>query len=220
MKIINNIPPGILGYIAWTLIRIINRMLTVEVVHPEHDIGLTGAPAIYASWHGRLFFPLMQKRDCGIYVVVSEHRDGEIITKTLERAGFDTLRGSTTRGGARALAQVIRTLKKGGQIGFTPDGPKGPKGQLQAGVVYAAVKAGVPVIPLCGSAERSFFFNSWDRLQLPKLFSRCVYVIGEPYYVTGGTDEDNIESHRKELERRLNEVSELADRLVGVKSEE
>lgn len=219
MKIIEKIPPKLLGHVAWGMMKTITRTLRIETVNPGNDLGLEGGPVIYALWHGRLFFPLIKKRDCGIYVVVSEHRDGEIITKTLESAGFDTIRGSTTRGGARALAQVIRTLKKGGQIGFTPDGPQGPKWQFQAGAVYAAAKTGVPVVPLGGSAKRSYYFNSWDRFQLPRCFSQCIYVVGEPYYVTGGTDEENIEHHRQELERRLIEVNVAADTRLGLKSE-
>ena len=219
MKLIDKIPPRFLGHLAWALIRMITRTLSIETVNRENDIGLEGKPVIYVVWHGRLFIPLINKKDCGIYVVVSEHRDGEIITQTLESAGCGAIRGSTTRGGARALAEAIRTLKRGGQIGFTPDGPKGPRWKFQAGAVYAAAKTGFPIILLGGSAQRSYFFKSWDHFQLPRLFSKCVYIVGEPYYVTGGIDEDNIERHRLELERRLTDLSLLADRRLGVRDE-
>ena len=127
------------------------------------------------------------------------------------------MRGSTTRGGVKALAKLVRLAKNGAQIAFTPDGPRGPKWHFQPGAVYVAAKTGIPIVPLCGSAKHAFYFKkSWDSLQLPLPFSKAVFVVGEPYYVTGGLDEENIEFHRVELERRLTNLTKEADEKAGL----
>ena len=185
------------------------------------ELGIKNLPGdkdkavIYVLWHGRLFFPMFCLRGKGIIVLVSEHRDGEIITASLESAGYDTVRGSTTRGGVRALAKLVRLSKDGALTAFTPDGPRGPKCYFQPGAIYVAAKTGVPIIPLAGSANRALYFKSWDSFQLPAPFSKGVLVVGEPYYVTGGLDENNIEFHRAELERRLILLTREADKKVG-----
>lgn len=210
-----NISPRFLGRLAWLIMKIIGKTMSIEELGVENLPGDKDKAVIYVLWHGRLFFPMFCLRDKGIIVLVSEHRDGEIITSSLESAGYDTVRGSTTRGGARALAKLVRLVKEGALTGFTPDGPRGPKWYFQPGAIYVAAKTGVPIIPLAGSVNRAFYFKSWDSFQLPIPFSKGVLIIGEPYYVTGGLDEDNIEFHRAELERRLIRLNREADEKVG-----
>ena len=104
-------------------------------------------------------------------MIVSEHRDGEIITASIESAGNTTVRGSSTRGGARALVKLVKLAKQGALTAFTPDGPKGPKWHFKPGVVYVAAKTGIPIVPLGGSSNRAYYFKSWDSFQLPLPFS-------------------------------------------------
>jgi len=212
-----NISPKFLGKLAWFFAKILGKTLSIEKLNAENDRFGKNDPVIYVSWHGRLFVPMYCFRNSGIMVLVSEHRDGEIITASLESFGYDTARGSTTRGGVKALAKMVRSVKQGAKIGFTPDGPRGPKWHFQPGAVYVAAKTGVPIVPLGGSAKNAFYFKSWDSFQLPLPFSKGVFMVGEPYYVTGGLDDENIEFHRAELERRLIHLIQEADEKVGAR---
>ena len=208
------ISPKILGKMAWFFAHMIGKTLSIEIVGeekvPPHSA------VIYVLWHGRLFFPMFCNRNRGITVLVSEHRDGEIITASLECAGYKTVRGSTTRGGVRALAKLVKLVKEGSTVAFTPDGPRGPKWHFQPGAVYVAAKTGIPIIPLGGSVKHSYYFRSWDSFQLPLPFSKGIYIIGEPYYITGGLDDETIEKHRSELERILIQLNREADKQAGV----
>jgi len=212
MKLVS---PVSLGHLAWLFVAAIGRTLRITEHGSDEYFRDGGKPAIFALWHGRLFFPMFCRRDRGIYVLVSEHRDGEIIASALDSAGFDTVRGSTTRGSTRALVRLIRLIREGAQVAFTPDGPRGPRWTFQPGAVYLAAKTGLPIIPITGSSRRAFYFKSWDSLQLPLPFSKSVLITGEPYFVTGGLDEENIEFHRTEIERRLQSLAREADRLAG-----
>lgn len=208
--------PETLGKLAWTMASTIGKTLTITEHGCTTDFFSPGTgPVIFALWHGRLFFPMYCRRDLGIYVLVSEHRDGGMIASALGGAGFRTVRGSTTRGGAKALVQLVRLVRQGEKVAFTPDGPQGPRWKFQPGAVYLAAKTGLPIVPITGSASRAHYFGSWDSFQFPLPFSRGVLNIGEPYFVTGGTDEANIEFHRMEIERRLIDLACEADRLAG-----
>ncbi len=211
-----HISPQTTGKIAWTAVYGIGKTLSITEHGCRDDFfSKEAGPVIFALWHGRLFIPMFCRRDLGVHVLVSEHRDGEIITASLDAAGFRTVRGSTTRGGARALVQLVRLVERGEKVAFTPDGPRGPRWRFQPGAVYLAAKTGVPVVPITGSASRAYYFNSWDSFQLPLPFARGVLTIGEAYRVTGGLDDANIEFHRAELERRLVALACEADRLAG-----
>jgi lysophospholipid acyltransferase (LPLAT)-like uncharacterized protein len=212
----NLISPKSLGKLAWYTVKAIGKTLSIEMHGCDEDFyGEKSRQVIFALWHGRLFFPMFCRRNYGIYVLVSEHRDGGIITSSLDSAGFRTVRGSSTRGGSKALVQLIELARQGAKIAFTPDGPKGPRWKFQPGAVYLAAKTGLPVVPITGSASRAYYFKSWDSFQLPLPFSRGVLNTGEPYEVTGGLDSDNIEFHRAELEKRLVALACEADRIVG-----
>lgn len=210
-----NISPKFLGKLAWLMVKIICKTLTIEEIGTENLYRQKDKAVIYVLWHGRMFLPMFCFRNRGIVALVSEHRDGEIITVSLESAGYDTIRGSTTSGSVRALVKMIKLVKQGALTALTPDGPRGPKWHFQPGAIYVAAKTGIPIIPLAGSANRAFYFKSWDSFQLPLPFSKGVFIIGEPYYVTGGLNGDNIEFHRAELERRLIRLNREADEKVG-----
>ena len=205
-----------LGKLAWFVVSLIGKTLSISHHGSDSEFYLDGVkPVIFALWHGRMFMPLMCHRNRGIHVLVSQYRDGELITSTLTEAGYRTVRGSTTRGSVRALVEMVRLLKKGGQIAVTPDGPRGPRWRLQPGIIYLAAKSGFPVVPVTASVSRAFYFKSWDSFQLPMPFAKAIHIIGDPYFVTGGLDEENIEFHRAELEKRMIELTLEADRLAG-----
>ncbi|MFN8179441.1 MAG: lysophospholipid acyltransferase family protein [bacterium] len=143
-----------------------------------------GGPVMYAHTHGVLLALSYTHRRCGIQVMVSESRDGEIITRIIERLGFGTVRGSTTRGGERALVRLAALGREGRDLGITPDGPKGPRGSAQPGAILIAARAGIPIVPLGVAASRAWRARSWDRFLVPKPFAEVWVVSGPPLRFT------------------------------------
>lgn len=138
--------------------------------------------AVYAVWHGRMLVPAYVLRNCGTAVMISRHADGEVIARIIERLGFTTVRGSSTRGGAAALHDALRHLQEGGSAAFTPDGPKGPLETVHPGAVYAAARAGVPLIPVGIATPGAKQLRSWDRFRIPKPFGRVGLFMAEPLH--------------------------------------
>src|SRR5690348_17788736 len=120
-------------------------------------------PIVFALWHGVMLTLLYLLRDEGVSVLISEHRDGELIARVAESLGFRTVRGSTSRGAARALAGIVRELESGRDIAVTPDGPRGPGRSFAPGALIAAQRASVPVIAVGLVARSAWRLKSWDR---------------------------------------------------------
>ena len=145
---------------------------------------------IFALPHGHLLPLLWWHRGRGIAILISEHRDGELIARVAERLGYRTVRGSTSRGAARALMGVIRELQGGTPVAFTPDGPRGPAGSFAPGTVVAAQRAGCPILPVAADASRAWRLRSWDRFMIPKPFARVTIAYAEPTLVAAATARD------------------------------
>ena len=143
--------------------------------------------------------------------MVSQHDDGEMIAQTVEKLGFTTVRGSSTRGGRQALMDIVRELKKGKIATMMPDGPHGPRHVFKPGAIYIAQLARVPILPMTFSSNRFFQFRSWDKFMLIKPFSRSVIMYGEPYHVPARLEPSQLETVRAELEIKLIELEGAAD---------
>jgi hypothetical protein len=170
-----------------------------------------GKNLIYAFWHGRQFLLFHNHRDTGIVIPASESRDGEIQAGILKRFGFDVVRGSSKRKGDRALLGLVDGLRKGKNIALAVDGPRGPIYEVKQGITYLAGKLNKPIVPVSTSAKRFWILEKiWDKYMLPVPFTRGVIVYGEPIVVQG-TQEDELESKRKELTDALNRVMIKAD---------
>ena len=171
----------------------------------EHfdTIRAAGHQPIMAFWHGRILPATYYFRNRGIIVITSENFDGEWIARIIERFGFGTARGSTSRGGRRALLQLTRDIAAGKPAGFTVDGPRGPARIAQPGAVWLSKATGHPVLPFHLEASRHWTLNSWDRTQIPKPFATVSIVIGEPFYVPADADEQGLEAARRMLDDRL-----------------
>jgi len=170
---------------------------------------------IHAFWHGRLLLMPYSYRAGRITILISQHRDGEFISRTMERFGFQTTRGSTTRGGARGLLAAVRRMREGFDLGITPDGPKGPRQKVQAGVIEAARLSGFPIVPVSFSAHPARELGSWDGFLIPRPFGRGVFVYGAPMSIPRRASPEEREKLRGELEAELNRLTERADREVG-----
>lgn len=150
---------------------------------PYSDLLARGESLILACWHGEMLAPIYFHRRDGLTPIVSEHRDGEIIARIIEGLGFETIRGSTTRGASRALLAVIRKLESGARVAFTPDGPRGPRRVLQPGLLAAAQRAKVPIVFLGTHISRYWEFGSWDRFQLAKPFATVTIAYSDPAFI-------------------------------------
>jgi len=163
----------------------------------------SGRQPIMAFWHGRILPATYYFRRRGIVVITSENFDGEWIAGIIERFGYGTARGSTSRGGRKALLQLTRTLADGKPAGFTLDGPRGPARVAQPGAIWLAKATGHPVLPFHLEADRFWAMRSWDRTQIPKPFSTVSIAMGEPFDVPSDADEAALEAARLDLEARL-----------------
>jgi lysophospholipid acyltransferase (LPLAT)-like uncharacterized protein len=174
----------------------------------------SGRQPVMAFWHGRILPATYYFRRRGIVVITSENFDGEWIAGIIERFGYGTARGSTSRGARKALLQLTRDMAAGKPAGFTIDGPRGPARVAQAGAVWLAKATGNPVLPFHLEADRHWTVNSWDRTQIPKPFSTVAIAMGEPFSVPPDVDDQAIERARKTLEERLLALEERARQIL------
>jgi lysophospholipid acyltransferase (LPLAT)-like uncharacterized protein len=181
------------------------------------QIAREGQQPIFAFWHGRILTATLYFRDRGIVVITSENFDGEWIARVIRRFGYDTARGSTSRGGARALAQLRRDLRSGRPAAFTLDGPRGPARVAQPGAVWLASATGQPIVPFHIEARSFWTVSSWDRHQVPKPGSEVGIAIGEPMHVPADADEVAIESARQALEGTLTKLEKQARALLSLR---
>ena len=186
----------------------------VEGLHHFDSIVASGRPPVMAFWHGRILAATYYFRRRGIVVITSENFDGEWIARIIERFGYGTARGSTTRGARRAMHQLVRDMKAGRPAGFTLDGPRGPARVAQPGAVWLAAATGNPLLPFHLEASSFWSVRSWDRTQIPKPFSTVALVVGEPFEVMRETRDDALEHARVDLERRLAALEERAQALL------
>ena len=200
-----------IAFFAYPLIAALCRTYRWQVTGAEHYDAVTaaGRQPILALWHGRILPGLHYFRNRGVVVITSQNFDGEWIARILHRFGFRTARGSTSRGGARALVQMRRDLAAGRPVAFTVDGPRGPARIVQPGVVFLAGATGQPILPYHIEASRHWTLNSWDRTQIPRPFSTVALLIGAPIAVEA-TDEGTLERKSAELASALGVLEERA----------
>jgi lysophospholipid acyltransferase (LPLAT)-like uncharacterized protein len=204
--------------IGYPLISALGRTLRWRVEGAEHydTVIASGRQPIMAFWHGRILPGTLYFQRRGIVVITSENFDGEWIARIIDRFGFETARGSSSRGGLRAMLQLIRDMDKGKPAAFTIDGPRGPARVAQPGAIWLARATGNPVLPFHMEASSNWTANSWDRTQIPKPFSTVVGAIGEPLEVAGDATGDQLESARQELEHRLRALERRTLKMVGM----
>jgi len=212
--------PGVLVRLAETLgpvlIRTLGHTLHARIL-PRTEAGRrrrVRETSIYAFWHGRMLIPAFTHRHRGIGILVSRHRDGEYIARVVARLGFEPLRGSTTRGGVAGLRAMIAYSRTGRDLAFTPDGPRGPRYVVQPGVIYAASRTGLPIVPVAIEADPAWVLGSWDEFTIPKPFARAVVIEGPSMRVPRHLPGDLLEEHRSGLEREMHRLMAEAKRIA------
>ena len=200
---------------GYPTVALLGRTLRWTVSGYEHYEALerAGRQPIFAFWHGRILAATYFWRRRGIVVMTSANFDGEWIARIIERFGYGTARGSTSRGGRRALAQLRRDMRAGQPAAFTVDGPRGPARSVHPGAVWLARLTGQPILPFHIEADPCWTVDSWDRAQIPKPFARTAIVVGRP--IPAPADAERIESTRLELELALQDAARRAPRLLG-----
>ena len=151
-----------------------------EVRGGGHCESVAAGPFVFALWHHTLLPLLWWHRDRNVTLLVSAHRDGELVASAATRLGYRLARGSSTRGGASGYRGLLRALAAGSVVAVTPDGPAGPAGIVKPGVVRAAHQARAPVLPVAAHVERVWRLRSWDRLMVPRPFARIIVEYGRP----------------------------------------
>lgn len=194
----------------FSLIKAIGMTLRFDVDGENHrqSILTEGRQPIYAFWHDRILTGTYFFRDLGIVVLTSKSFDGEYIARFLTRFGFGTVRGSSSRGGVRGLVEMIRLMKDGLPMAFTVDGPRGPRYEAKSGPVLLAKKTGNPILPFITESRSFWQLKSWDRLQIPKPFSRTRVFFSKPIFVPKDADDAAIESKRTEMQNALDALVE------------
>lgn len=176
----------------------------------------SGRPFILCFWHGRLLMmPYCWDRTHPIHMLISEHRDGRIIARTVGHFGIETVVGSKGRSGAAALRAMLGLLKAGDCVGITPDGPRGPRMRASDGIVTVARLSGAPIVPASFGVSRRRLLSSWDRFLVALPLTRGVVVWGQPIEVPRDADVKALETARAEVERTLNAITADADARFG-----
>ena len=162
-----------------------------------------GEPAILASWHGRLLLGVWIFRRYRPVIAISQSRDGNRIAQVVRGLGWETARGSSSHGGVRALLELVREVSAGRVAAHIVDGPKGPAGEVKPGLMLLAQRSGAPILPVYVASRPRFRVRSWDRMEIPLPFARVVVRIGAPIEVAADLPEDQLESLRRDIEKRL-----------------
>lgn len=207
--------------IFWTA-RLLARTLRLRVIGEERvvDLQKRGQGVILVTWHGRTFLPITRFRGRGFWAFISTSRDGEYQNQIFRRFGWNTLRGSTSaRGAIQSALAMTKHLKAGATLAHTPDGPRGPSGQVHPGAIFMAQKSGCPIIPAGISVAPRRLMPTWDRYLVPLPFARAVWIYGEPIVIPPGVKgEDEMNQWAARVGEAIHALERQAEQAVGVQA--
>ncbi|MBS1724928.1 MAG: lysophospholipid acyltransferase family protein [Armatimonadetes bacterium] len=209
-----NVRPYVLSPLVYFVARILSATWRIKAEGYEPVESLPGGK-IYAGWHGRTFVAAAFFRGKGLWTIISHSKDGDMQDAIFKGFGFKTIRGSTGRGGVKAAIASIDVLKQGAVMAFTPDGPRGPSGVVQGGIMLMAKKSGALLVPVGVSANRRIQIKTWDRYMVPKLFARCLMIFGDPISLPQDASDEVVEEVRLKLQSELHRLEALAESRCG-----
>lgn len=199
--------------LGWLLILLLGKLSFIKCVGRHHWKRLKKEKSrfIFIVWHGRILLPIYIHRNEGITGMVSLHADGEMIAQTLHRLGYQTVRGSSTRGGKKALHDMVEALKNEGTGAIMPDGPRGPRHKFKKGAIQIAQQTDAYLLPVTFASKRKIQFKSWDRFNLITPFSPAVVIYGKPIKVPNNLSTVEFETFRQQVEQIMIEYERQAD---------
>lgn len=205
------------GTLRWTVrggyatLRALAATWRQRVVNREalDAVRARGDPVIFAFWHGQMLPLLYEHRDQGVAILISSHRDGELVAQIAHRLGYRSVRGSSSRGAGRALLGLVRELEKRNEVAVSPDGPRGPAERFAIGALVAAQRSGAYIVPIAAHADRAWRLRSWDRFMIPKPFARVTVAYGPPTQVLVPSARD-AGGEAERFERLLAEAGALS----------
>jgi lysophospholipid acyltransferase (LPLAT)-like uncharacterized protein len=178
---------------------------------PWLEPGATGEDRfIYAMWHEYLLLPVFRYARPDVHVLISRSGDGHLLSELCRKLDIPVIRGSTSRGGAEAVRQLLRAGTRT-HLALTPDGPRGPRRRVQAGLVYLASRSGLPIVPVGFGLDRPRRLGSWDRFALPRVRSRAVCVTAAPFHIPADAGPDELEDYRKAVEDAMHTLTATAE---------
>jgi len=214
-----NIPLAVIPPLTALLIKLLTlscRLVKVEGEESRREaVAKAGGSAVYVSWHQRMSYHLPRFGSRHVTTMISQSRDGEYAARIARWLGLRTVRGSSTRGGLKALKELVKRIRNGEVGGMLADGPVGPAREAKIGSLLLARDAEVPLIGVHWGADRCWVLNSWDRNLIPKPFSRVVFLYSEPLWVPRRARGEELEAYRKLLEERMNEGTRWCDEHFG-----
>jgi len=178
---------------------------SVDPVDPEYR-----GQKIYVFWHEYILFPLHMRGNCNLAMLLSRHRDADILMEVARHMGFEFVRGSTFGGGSTALRELLRKSQQM-NLAITPDGPRGPRRELAQGPVYLASKLGLPIVAMGFGYSNPWRLGSWDRFAIPKPFSHARAVVSPELPIPPNLDRDGVEHYRQRVEGLLNRLTSEAE---------
>ena len=198
---------------GWLFILALGKLLFIKEKGKHHVDKIIEKKAnyIYVLWHGRIIVPIYVHRNEKICPMVSMHADGEMIAQTMHKLGYQTVRGSSTRGGKKAFHELVAKVKNGAVGTMIPDGPRGPIHHLKPGTMFLAQQTNAYLIPATFSANKKIVFKSWDRFILPKPFSKNIMLYGKPVKVDKNLSSDELEQLRTDFEKQMIQLEQKAD---------
>ena len=187
------------------VIRLYTRTYRMTVVNEQEwvDHLKAGGTVLLCSWHQQFFSAIRHFQSYAPYrpaLMISKSKDGDIIARVAEKSGWHAVRGSSSRGGGSALKEMVERLRQSRLAGHVVDGPKGPAGIVKAGAISLARATGAVIVPMFTSADRAWYFNSWDRFMIPKPFARVTLRFGTMIDLTRSGGGEDFEGYRAELE--------------------
>jgi lysophospholipid acyltransferase (LPLAT)-like uncharacterized protein len=206
---------GFLGAIiirAWVGTLALRYRCLGKNVYP--DRGVVVEHYLAAFWHENILVPCYLFARQNISVLISQHADGEMIAQVCKHIGFGTIRGSKTRGGMKAMREMMRASSRC-HIAVMPDGPRGPRRHVELGLIYLAAKAGMPIVLMGVGHDRPWRLKTWDRFVLPRPFSKAIVLASAPIHIPEEASKAELEDYRQQVENALNDLTDYADRLAS-----
>lgn len=206
----------LIGKLGAAFIYLLGKTVRIKLINFDYheDIKMSGRNIIYAFWHNTLLYFAYYFRGRHIYTLSSRSRDGEYMVRSLRNLGYDSVRGSSSKGAVKSLVEIKKKLDIGYDVGFTPDGPTGPIYSTKPGIIWTAKSSQQPILPMVCNFKRKWTLNSWDKFMVPKPFTKGIIYFGEPIYVPRDLNKEDLPKYERLLKERLDQIRDRAKEFI------